>query len=186
LEELMSDELELMKQAFEAKHRAKSLDEIQQQKQDFTKSLAQPSADVAEDVVSALAYINIRYRDPISGQDLTATVPSRVLMKTDERMLVWNVATSTLGMPWNSAPPAAREEAYAIAICRVQWDREKDVPEWFKHAYLNDAELAETLALEVGAHADLYFRGNRATREEDARPRFMVGRAAVPAAATGL
>lgn len=181
----MNDELELMKQAFDAKQRAKSLDEIQQQKQDFTKSLAAPT-EVKDDVVAALAYINIRYRDPSTGQELTATVPSRVLMKTDDRMLVWNVATSTLGMPWNSAPPAAREEAYATAICRVQWDREKDVPEWFKHAYLNDAEFAETLALEVGVHADLYFRGNRGTREEDARPRFVVGRTTLPSAATGI
>lgn len=182
----MSDELELMKQAFEAKHRAKSLEEIQQQKDEFTKALAAPPADMADDVVAAVAYINIRYRDPNTGKELAATVPSRVLLKTDERMLVWNVATSTLGMPWNNAPPAAREEAYALAVCRVQWDRDKDIPEWFKHAYLNDAEFAETLALEVGAHADLYFRGNRATREEDTRPRFVVGRAAVPAAAASI
>jgi hypothetical protein len=183
--EVTVDELELMKQAFEAKQKTKSLDEIQQQKQDFTKALTEKTAQ-PEDVVAALAYINVRYRDPATGQDLAATVPSRVLLKTDERMLVWNVATATLGMPWSSAPPAAREEAYATAICRVQWDRDKDVPEWFKHAYLHDAELAETLALEVGAHADLYFRGYRGTREEDSRPRFVVGRAAVPAPAAGI
>lgn len=181
----MVDELELMKQAFEAKQKTKSLDEIQQQKQDFTKSLTEKTI-AADDVVAAVAQINVRYRDPTSGQDLSATVPSRVLLKTDDRMLVWNVATATLGMPWNSAPPAAREEAYATAICRVQWDRDKDVPEWFKHAYLNDAEFAETLALEVGAHADLYFRGYRGTREEDARPRFVVGRAALSAAAATI
>jgi hypothetical protein len=181
----MSDELELMKQVFEAKQKAKSLDEIQQQKQEFTKSLASPQAD-PDDVVSAVAYINVRYRDPNTGADLTASVPSRVLLKTDDRMLVWNVATSTLGMPWNNAPPSAREEAYALALCRVQWDRDKEVPEWFKHAYLNDAEFAETLALEVGAHADLYFRGSRATREEDARPRFVVGRSALPATAPSV
>ena len=180
------EELELMKQAFEAKQKTKSLDEIQQQKQDFTKSLTEKTAVPPEDVVAALAYINVRYRDPTTGHDMTATVPSRVLLKTDDRMLVWNVATATLGMPWNSAPPAARQEAYATAICRVQWDRDKDVPEWFKHAYLNDAELAETLALEVGAHADLYFRGYRGTSEEDARPRFVVGRAALPAPAAGV
>lgn len=179
------DELELMKQAFAAKQKTKSIEELQQQTQEFTKSLTEQPAAQA-DVVSAIANINVRYRDPVTGQELAATIPSRVLLKTDDRMLVWNVATATLGMPWNSAPPAAREEAYAIAVCRVQWDRDKDVPEWLKHAYLNDAELAETLALEVGAHADLYFRGYRGTREEDARPRFVVGRATVPAIAAGI
>lgn len=179
------DELELMKQAFEAKQKAKSLDEIEQQKQEFTKALT-PKPTPAEDVVAAVAHINVRYRDPSSGQELSATVPSRVLLKTDERMMVWNVATATLGMPWNTAPAAAREEAYATAICRVQWDRDKGVPEWFKHAYLNDAEFAETLALEVGAHTELYFRGYRGTGEESPRPRFMVGRAAVPAPSAGI
>lgn len=181
------DELELMKQAFEAKQKQiKSLEEIEQQKQTFTKGLTEKPAPAPEDVVAVTAAINVKYRDPTTGHDLSATVPSRVLLKTDERMLVWNVATATLGMPWNSAPVAAREEAYAIAVCRVQWDRDTTVPEWFKHAYLHDAELAETLALEVGAHADLYFRGYRGTREEDARPRFVVGRAALPAASSSL
>lgn len=175
------DELELMKQAFEAKQRAKSLEEIEQEKQSFTKSLTDKPVPAPDDVVAATAYINVKYRDPTTGHELSASVPSRVLLKTDERMLVWNVATATLGMPWNSAPVAAREEAYATAVCRVQWDRDKDVPEWFKHAYLNDAELAETLALEVGAHAELYFRGYRGASEENARPRFVVGRAAVSA-----
>lgn len=179
------EELELMKQAFEAKQKAKSLDEIEQQKQDFTKALTPKPADT-EDVVAAVAHINVRYRDPVSGQELAATIPSRVLLKTDERMMVWNVAAATLGMPWGTAPVAAREEAYATAVCRVQWDRDKTVPEWLKHAYLNDAEFAETLALEVGAHTELYFRGYRGQGEENPRPRFMVGRAASPATTTSI
>ena len=158
--EVTVDELELMKQAFEAKHKAKTLEEIQQQKADFTKTLT-PQPGPAQGVVPSVAYINVRYRDPTSGNELSATVASRVMLKADERMLIWNVATATLGMPWNNAPPLAREEAYAIAVCRVQWDRDKDAPEWFKHAYVNDAEFAESLALELppGLLADLLASG---------------------------
>lgn len=178
------NELELMKQAWEAKN--KSVEDIQKQKQEFTQSLTDQPQAAPDDVVGPVAYINVKYRDPVNGLQRAATVPSRVLLKSDERMLVWNVALATLGMPWNTAPQAAREEAYTLAMCRVQWDRDKDVPEWFKHAYSNDAEFAETLALEVGAHAELYFRGYRGTSEEDPRPRFVVSRAAVSPAGTGL
>jgi hypothetical protein len=172
-------ELELMKQAWEAKN--KSVEDIQKQKQDFAQSLVENPASTAPDVIDSMAFITIRYRNPNSGEEMTAVVPSRVLLKSDERMLVWNVALATLGMQWSTAPAAAREEAYALAVCRVQWDRDKDVPEWFKHAYSNDAEFAETLALEVGAHADLYFRGDRGASEAASRPRFVVSRAGVPA-----
>jgi hypothetical protein len=179
------DELEQMKQAWEARN-ARSVDDIQKQKQDFAQSLVEKPQVPASDVVDQLAYISVRYRDPSTGTELSALVPSRVLLKSDDRMLVWNVALATLGMSWNTAPPAAREEAYALAVCRVQWDRDKDVPEWFKHAYLNDAELAETLALEVGAHTELYFRGNRGPSEEAPRPRFVVTRAGVPSNSAGF
>lgn len=178
------NELELMKQAWEAKN--KSIDEIQKQKQDFAQALVEKSAPTSDDVVSAVAFISVRYREPTTGREMTAIVPSRVLLKSDDRMLVWNVALATLGMPWNTSPPSAREEAYALAVCRVQWDRDPNVPEWFKHAYLNDAEFAETLALEVGAHTELYFRGSRGPSEEAPRPRFMVGRATVPSEGTSI
>jgi hypothetical protein len=178
------DELTLMKQAWEAKN--KSVDDIQKQKQDFTKSLMEKPQEPAEDVVGPVAFITIRYRDPNTGHDKTTVVPSRVLLKSDERMLVWNVALATLGMAWNSAPTGAREEAYALAVCRVQWDRDPNVPEWFKHAYSNDADFAETLALEVGAHTDLYFRGNRGSSEDAPRQRFVVARSTAPAEAAGL
>jgi hypothetical protein len=178
------EELELMKQAWEAKN--KSIDDIQKQKQDFTQALTDKPKAPADDVVGPLAFITIRYREPSTGNDMTTIVPSRVLLKSDERMLVWNVALATLGMPWNSAPPSAREEAYALAVCRVQWDRDTNVPDWFKTAYSNDTEFAETLALEVGAHTELYFRGNRGTSEAAPRQRFVVSRSAVPSEAASV
>ena len=177
------NELELMKQAWEAKN--KSIDDIQKQKQEFTQSLVDKAAP-ADDVVGPVAFITVRYRDPSTGHDRTTIVPSRVLLKSDERMLVWNVALATLGMAWNSAPATAREEAYTLAVCRVQWDRDPNVAEWFKEAYSNDAEFAESLALEVGAHAELYFRGNRSEGNAPARQRFVVTRSAVPTEATGM
>jgi hypothetical protein len=181
--EVSVNELELMKQAWEAKN--KSIDDIQKQKQEFTQSLVDKAAP-ADDVVGPVAFITVRYRDPSTGHDRTTIVPSRVLLKSDERMLVWNVALATLGMAWNSAPATAREEAYTLAVCRVQWDRDPNVAEWFKEAYSNDAEFAESLALEVGAHAELYFRGNRGASDAPARQRFVVTRSAVPTEATGM
>ena len=144
-----------------------------------------PKATVADTApVQATAPASITYRDPESGKALTANVTMRVILDTDERMLVWQVAYAILRMAWDAAPAVARTEAYAQAVCRVQWENDPLAPAWFKRAYTNDVELAMRLAEEVDALTEAYFRGYDEAGRMATQERFVVRRESSTAPAT--
>lgn len=126
--------------------------------------------------VQALASIAVSYRSPEDGVVRDAVVPARVLIKTDERMLVHRLARIILASPWETASVAARAEAYVQAMCQLQWEEDATVPAWFKAAYMTDAAFADALAEEVAALQDAYFQGHDSAGHVEASPRFMVKR----------
>jgi len=176
------DELGLMKAAAQGAHAPppKSppagdiVAETLKQREEFVRASA-TDVDGAQPVQSSAPAV-ITYRCPDTGVAETTTVTLRVLLTTDERMLVWQVAYGILRMPWENAPANAREEAYAEAVCRVQWDSAQTVPAWFKRAYTNDPEFAVGLATEVDALTEAYFRGSGRAGGMAPQKRFVVKR----------
>jgi hypothetical protein len=179
----MSDELTLMKAAAAAAATPPPaaapddmLAQLRKQREAFTVAAPTPPAVEDSSPVQAVATAAITYRDPQTGEAKSTSVRMRVLLRTDERMLVWQVAYATLRMQWDIAPAIAREEAYAQAVCRVQWDEDKTVPDWFKRAYIDDPELAVNLAGEVDALTEAYFRGGDGAGSMAPPKRFVVER----------
>lgn len=192
----MNEELRLMKEmaqqntqqlaAAAPKVPESPLEAARKQREAFDAKPAAP--EVASAVpVQPTAVANIVYRDPDSGLAQHAAVTLRVLLKTDERMLVWQVAYNILRMPWAAAPADARDEAYAQAVCRIQWEEDTTVPAWFKRAYETDIAFSISLANEVDALTDAYFRGGNGAGGVATTQRFVVKREGnAPAAATAV
>lgn len=126
--------------------------------------------------VMPTATAEVSYRDPATGQVRSATVTMRVLLKTDDRMLLNRVASRCLAMAWDSAPALAQMQAWDQAMCRVQWDMDEEAPAWFKQAYVEDPALAAALAQEVEALTEAYFRGHDETGRVSEARRFLVKR----------
>jgi hypothetical protein len=126
--------------------------------------------------VQALASAMVSYRDPTTGKVMEAQVPMRVIIKTDERMVIHRLARVVLSSSWDSATPAARQEAYAQAMCQMQWEDDASTPTWFKTAYMSDPALAVALADEVDSLQDAYFQGHDSEGHVEESRRFVVQR----------
>lgn len=137
---------------------------------------ADASRVVAAKPVQAIASVAVSYRSPADGIVRDAVVTARVLIKTDERMMLHRLARIVLAAPWESASFAAREEAYVQATCQLQWEEDPSVPAWFKAAYMTDTAFAGALAEEVAALQDAYFQGHDSEGHVAASRRFMVKR----------
>jgi len=157
-----------------------SLDDVRKAAEEF--ATKRPAESVTSAVpIEPVGTFAVTYRSPTSGAVQSASLTARVLLKTDERMLVWQVAYATLGIPWDRAPAFAREEAYAQATCRVQWDEDATVPAWVRTAYMEDNDFAMALAQEVDNLSAAYFRGNPRQGEPSSERRFVVLRSKTPA-----
>ena len=126
------DELTLMKAAAAAAtaqptttaapqaHEVDLLSRVLKERAEFL--AGEPTVDKVEAArpIEPAAPAEVTYRDPVTGEVKTTTVTMRVLLKTDERMTLWQLALSILGMRWDASPVSSREEAYAQAVCRMQ------------------------------------------------------------------
>ncbi len=149
---------------------------VLKERQEFLGGEAMAEKVEAARPIEPVAPAEVTYRDPTTGEVKTTTVTMRVLLRTDERMTLWQLALSILGMRWDASPVASREEAYAQAVCRIQWDAAADVPDWFKRAYVDDSEFALSLTEEVTNFTDAYFRGLDGKGNVVAAKRFVVKR----------
>lgn len=152
----------------------RSLDEIEAASKSLSDRLAAKRPIPERTPIPHQVTFTVEYTNPQTGERLQASVPHRVLLKSDERQLVFRVAADVLGMDWGLAPMQARNLAYEEAVCRVQWERDASVPQWFKDAYLSDPGFASVLADHAGAHTDSYFRGLTPQGDPDAAERFVV------------
>lgn len=173
--EAMKAEFAAAKAAAEAPKQNASKGIVAEEMEAAKKREAKPEVPEALPVMPT-ATAEISYRDPATGQVRSATVAMRVLLKTDERMLLNRVASRCLAMAWDAAPAVAQMQAWDQAMCRVQWDMDEEAPDWFKQAYVEDPALATALAQEVEALTEAYFRGHDEAGRVSEERRFLVKR----------
>jgi hypothetical protein len=173
------NEIEAMKAEFAAstqateKKQERSL--VAEEEKAAKKRTAAREVEAAKPVMPQ-ATATIEYRDPTTGHVNSATVTMRVILKTDERSLLHRLAMRLLGASWESSSLLAQNEAYSEAMCRLQWERDETVPEWFKEAYTSDPALADALAREVEVLTEAYFRGHDEAGRVSETRRFVVKR----------